>query len=511
MINKKLNGLYIDRYKLSSPENKDQVSFSDWKYGSFTAKEWITDFIDQGQVVTISDVKKGSGKYNHKEESWVSSTLIAIDGDNVSFTEDNGKVIEGTEPFNGTVKEWKAENPEILKEIYGLGESLSTLARGTPLHRRFRIWVYLEEAIDNREDYDNFLKGFASIYPIAISKKRQPLQPVFGSAAPYKVLRDGEVEEKYSKSSTEIYDNIISKERVAELIEIGKETTVKEKQQNEQERKERREKIMEVQKNNGGMVLEPTKKVKADNSDNRNRVEPDDQVKELSMSLETAKSFLEDCGSVYAGEMNGGHRFHREGKDDGHGEVLFVREDGKIIFHAHSDNSYFVTNGYCKEGEGITFATLFRRVLYPTKSRLQLCEIIAKKYPHLDNQWRSDLKFENLNPISALNYNMELIQKYIIDQESEEALEQRKLRVISPGFDDRIAVFWNEKWTCFSEYWAFVEDVEKELALIANYDGSKKSHKRAWAVLNEKAAELTGDTGKWKSRKRSRSLDMEEV
>ena len=509
---KLLNGIYIDRYKLDHPKDKP-TKLSGWKFRSLTADEWLRNYVDAGFVVAIADINKCPDRsrpnrpyYSHKKDLWISSTFIGLDGDNFEYTEDDGKIVSGVKPHNGTVLEWKDQNRNLINEIYALGESLSTLLKGDPPHRRFRIWIYLEEPIDNEEDYKSFLRGFSAEYPFVVPDKRSPLQPVFGSCANKRTLRDGEIEEKRLRATTEIFGNVISKERMQSFIEKGQVESVKEKE----ESKDREEKqIMEAQEKDKDSII--MKKIQDTNF--TDTYEEEDQVKMLGRSFQDAKSFLEEYGSTYAGEINGGYRFHRNGKDDGYGEVLFQVADGTLIFYAHSGNSHFVESGYCDAKEAILFSTLYRRAKYPGKSRFQFCEIIAREFPHLDNGWKSKFIFEDLNPISAINYSLEVAKKYITEVEGEEALDLMKPRIIAEGYDNRVACKIGDRWTYFKEYWAFKEDVEEDLEILkpSVYDHRNRDHRRIYANLNNLAARHTGNTGTWNKKKNNKiSLDIEE-
>ena len=90
-----------------------------------------------------------------------------------------------------------------------------------PPHVRARI-SFLTETEITLENYNDFLAGLSSLYPI-ISASRQPAQPVFGNASTRREFRDGDVVELDAPFRSRIYGNVLSAIRVQEIIALGRE------------------------------------------------------------------------------------------------------------------------------------------------------------------------------------------------------------------------------------------------------------------------------------------------
>lgn len=498
----KLPGIYINRRKINNPRLKLEASkeLYGWRYDSLELDSWLSDHIDQGHVVIIGNMNKcpDQKRYRHKKDLWTGTHVIAVDADEISYQEDGSTILkEGVPPFQGPIDSWIKKNPEICSKIYAIGESVTSMIKGYPPHRRFRLWFFCDEKIESEEAYNFLLKGLSSTFPIIPDAKRQPAQPVYGSCALYRIMTiktefsPGGVYEPGHPVSTIRLGNSLDKDQIKHYIELGEKMNDQEKRDRMPKKKERNKNgLVNRNRNGNGSTLDP--------------IPEDNAVNRLGRNFEIARDFMEGRGSTFSNSTTERHEFNRSGKRDGGGEVLMIGDDGSLVFYAHSENSQSVLDGYCSVGEGIPFHQLYCDIEYEGYSFLQCMSSIIKEYPHLDTGWRPERKpFEELKPFTAINYDLDLVKAYITNHEDEEMLEIRKPRVVEPGFDDRIIVFWEDRWTLFSDYFAYVEDCEQENELLEDYDRDNPDHKDAYILLNNLAAQYTGNTGGWGQNQRN--------
>ena len=491
----KLFGLYLD-YKITSPEVKDKIDkrFSGWKPTEQTPLDWLKKFVDQGKVVVIADADQcpTEKKYRHAKDLWNHSYLIGLDADEVEYVDD-GEQMSGVKPFDGTYEEWSKlpENEELMDISYAIGESISSMRKGEPKHRRFRIWVLLEEPITNLEDYSDFLAGMHASYPIITGDDRSPMQPVFGAHQMVRELRGGKIREDSIQNRTKILKNTLNKHQINTYINKGRELKKAEDAFKVEAAQEKRKKMLQEQQ-----ITASTPQRKAQEQPVITEQQYTETIiDKISKDFDLAKSFLEQHGSTYAGFNNDAHRFHRDGKDDGEGELLFVEPDGRLVFYAHSGNSSFVQMGILPAQVGMRFGDLYVSVEFPTGI---LMKQVVERFPHLDNGWRPEqLDWQTVKPWKAFNWNLEAARKYVVDVEGEEHLQERNVRIYDPEWKPMVAVDWMGKTTPFSDYFAYMEAMEAEAELIENYDTNNLTHRTAFVKLNNRAAEIIGYTGGW--------------
>ena len=163
--------------------------------------------------------------------------MIACDADQIKGVEldneGNDKTPEGVEAFTDP-KRLLELYPVLPSEAYAIGHSLSSLLKPPP-HIRCRIYFVLEHSIRSETDYKWLLLGLSTAYPI-ISASRQPAQPVYGNAGKRRIFKDEKVQELPQPFQTRIFDNLLSAERISELIEIGKQAELDEAAAQQQER-----------------------------------------------------------------------------------------------------------------------------------------------------------------------------------------------------------------------------------------------------------------------------------
>ena len=80
------------------------------------------------------------------------------------------------------------------------------------------------------------LLGLSAIYRI-ISASRQPAQPVYGNAGKQRIFKDGQVQEQPQPFKTKIFGNVLSTERIREIIERGKQAELEQAAAAEAERR----------------------------------------------------------------------------------------------------------------------------------------------------------------------------------------------------------------------------------------------------------------------------------
>ena len=213
--------------RLTHPKQKGQASnqLTAWQYAKHTPSEWI-DLLDQGRTIATGQfVTADDGEYHHRKGLWKGTRLICCDGDVIRGVDYDKHGIdehpEGVEPFTDPQRLIELY-PTLEDEAFALGHSLSSLWAGKPPpHVRARI-SFLTETEITLENYNDFLAGLSSLYPI-ISASRQPAQPVFGNASTRREFRDGDVVELDAPFRSRIYGNVLSAIRVQEIIALGRE------------------------------------------------------------------------------------------------------------------------------------------------------------------------------------------------------------------------------------------------------------------------------------------------
>ena len=187
-MEKSYKGVFIpDRYIIDA-KTKDEAALhlSNWQPSLLTAKSWIKR-LDKGQVIQPSTFKqKEDGEYSHALKYWEETYFVCADGDhikNVEFLDD------GSDKNPDGIEAWTEEGqlsikyPNLLKDVYAVGESISSMLK-EPLHRRYRLIFLFDEPIRDAAHYHHILLTLAEKYPIIAPIARSPAQPVFGNGRP---------------------------------------------------------------------------------------------------------------------------------------------------------------------------------------------------------------------------------------------------------------------------------------------------------------------------------------
>ena len=249
----KVPGLYCTSTpKLTRPEQKQRAanSLTDWSYQHHTPLEWVR-LLDEGHTIctgafvkvkipkkndlgeveiddsgnVVYEVETDSdGKvvfkmqYTHQSEGWRGTQFVFADTDVTTL--DNHP--DAPEPFTDPHQLFELY-PQLPNEAFSIGHSLSSLSTAKPPpHVRARTGFLLEQIITRIDDYDALLRGLAKQYPM-ISTGRQPAQPVFGNAGHRRYYEEGKVRVcKEQRFSTKIFGNVLTRQRVLVLIEIGR-------------------------------------------------------------------------------------------------------------------------------------------------------------------------------------------------------------------------------------------------------------------------------------------------
>ena len=492
--NKKVSGLVIDRYKIGSPEDKSKVpnKLSGWKAVEYTPKEWIENVFDAGHIAVLGEMGEDvDGQYKHKKELWGGSQMVALDWDRIAYEEDDGKVHEGAEPFQDLNSYWRDHQDQLSKDLYALGQSVSTMRKGNPKHRRLRAFILLEEPITELEDYASFLVGLSKEYPLSSGDRRSPAQPIFGFCPDYNFEQDvyGEWVQTDGEIKTHIIGTVMPNDRKYELIELG---------------------TPEKKVNQG--VPEPVKPKQSDAPENvpplpvntvqRNTETLNNPLAELGQSLEFAQDYLESKGSTFVRDDGRAYHFTKSGGKDGEVHEAILYDGNRLGFYSFSENSWFVANGYAEKQVTISFSDLFWNIEYPGMEFREVCKQIVDQYPNFDTGWRPKQgNPQDMLPIRAIDFMQEPIESYLKRKDPD-----RPFRQIEPGWDDRYIVYIpidNEvKPVLFSNYWAYMEGLLEQYEIITgDYDTNNQDHRRAFAEINNAMVSLTGETGGWEARK----------
>ena len=203
----------------------DESRLRGWEYLRDATPPDIIQYADAGRVFVPGQFVKcrETQRFRHTKATWQRTQMIACDADQIKGVEfdneGNDKTPGGVEAFTDP-KRLLELYTALPSEAYAIGHSLSSLSKPPP-HIRCRIYFVLEHSIRSETDYKWLLLGLSTVYPI-ISASRQPAQPVYGNVGKRRIFKDEKVQELPQPFQTRIFDNLLSAERISELIEIGK-------------------------------------------------------------------------------------------------------------------------------------------------------------------------------------------------------------------------------------------------------------------------------------------------
>ena len=496
MSDVKVNGLVIDRYTIKSPEDKNKVpkGLSGWKSVSYTPEEWIKNVFDAGHIAVLGDMNEDKDQtYRHKKELWVGTQMIALDWDRISYEEDDGKVHEGIEPFQDLNEWWRDNQDQLSNDLYALGQSVSTMQKGNPKHRRLRAYVLLENPITDQTEYEAFLVGMSKEYPICSDDRRSPAQPIFGFSPDYSFEKDvfGEWGRKDSGTiKTHILGTVMLGDRMQEIIQLG--------MPEEKPEPEMPEPV--IQKPEGVQVdVPPLPEPEPVKKPTENLHNP---LREIGSDPEFARGYLESKGSTFVRDDGRAYHFTKNGGKNGEVHEAILYDSDRVGFYSFSENSWFVTAGYAEKQVTVPFSDLFWDIEYPGMEFREVCKKIIDQYPQYDTGWRPvQGNPKDMFPIRAIDYMHEAVEGYINRKDP-----GRPFKQIEPGWDDRYIVFLpfdgEIRQILFSNYWAYMEGLLEQYKIITgDYDTNNPDHRRAFAEINNAMLPLTGETGGWKARK----------
>ena len=222
----------------------DESRLWGWEYLRDATPPDIIQYADAGRVFVPGQFVKcrETQRFRHTKATWQRTQMIACDADQIKGVEldneGNDKTPGGVEAFTDP-KRLLELYTALPSEAYAIGHSLSSLLKPPP-HIRCRIYFVLEHSIRSETDYKWLLLGLSTVYPI-ISASRQPAQPVYGNAGKRRIFKDEKVQELPQPFQTRIFDNLLSAERISELIELGKQAELDEaaaQQQGERHREQ---------------------------------------------------------------------------------------------------------------------------------------------------------------------------------------------------------------------------------------------------------------------------------
>ena len=215
----------------------DENRLRRWEYLRDATPRDIIQYADTGRVFVPGQFVKcrETQRFRHTKATWQGAQMIACDADQikgVEFDEGKDKTPGGPEAFTDP-KRLLELYPALPSEAYAIGHSLSSLSKPPP-HIRCRIYFVLEHSIRSETDYKWLLLGMSTVYKI-ISASRQPAQPVYGNAGKRRIFKDETVQELPQPFQTRIFDNLLSAERISEIIELGKQAELDEAAAQQQE------------------------------------------------------------------------------------------------------------------------------------------------------------------------------------------------------------------------------------------------------------------------------------
>ena len=209
----------------------DESQLWGWEYLRDATPRDIIQYADAGRVFVPGQFVKcrETQRFRHTKATWQRTQVIGCDADQIKGVEldneGNDKTPEGVEAFTDP-KRLLELYTALESEAYAIGHSLSSLSKPPP-HIRCRIYFVLEHSIRSETDYKWLLLGLSTVYPI-ISASRQPAQPVYGNAGKRRIFKDDQVQELPQPFQTRIFDNLLSAERISELIDKGKQAELDE-------------------------------------------------------------------------------------------------------------------------------------------------------------------------------------------------------------------------------------------------------------------------------------------
>ena len=222
----------------------DESQLWGWEYLRDATPRDIIQYADAGRVFVPGQFVKcrETQRFRHTKATWQRTQVIGCDADQIKGVEldneGNDKTPGGVEAFTDP-KRLLELYTALESEAYAIGHSLSSLSKPPP-HIRCRIYFVLEHSIRSETDYKWLLLGLSTVYPI-ISASRQPAQPVYGNAGKRRIFKDDQVQELPQPFQTRIFDNLLSAERISELIDKGKQAELDEaaaQQQGERHREQ---------------------------------------------------------------------------------------------------------------------------------------------------------------------------------------------------------------------------------------------------------------------------------
>ena len=209
----------------------DESQLWGWEYLRDATPRDIIQYADAGRVFVPGQFVKcrETQRFRHTKATWQRTQVIGCDADQIKGVEldneGNDKTPGGVEAFTDP-KRLLELYTALPSEAYAIGHSLSSLLKPPP-HIRCRIYFVLEHSIRSETDYKWLLLGLSTVYPI-ITASRQPAQPVYGNAGKRRIFKDDQVQELPQPFQTRIFDNLLSAERISELIDKGKQAELDE-------------------------------------------------------------------------------------------------------------------------------------------------------------------------------------------------------------------------------------------------------------------------------------------
>lgn len=179
-------GLIIDAHCVKDAASKDAAtkSLTGWQQKEQAPEAWMHE-LELGKTIVLAEMKQNEdGTYSHVEKNFIRTWFVLADADNFKGVE---FLPEGIDKNPDGIEFWTERDglskryPDLLNTVYAVQESVSSMQTEIP-HKRYRLIFQLNAPIETVAHYRFVLSELQKQFAVISPTKRQPAQPVFGSA-----------------------------------------------------------------------------------------------------------------------------------------------------------------------------------------------------------------------------------------------------------------------------------------------------------------------------------------